>query len=87
MYRTHGLYVPTHRPLSRYAVLRSISLLVVLAALGGCTTGSTRVTTDAAGRRSSLSTTLVGPMNRAYDCRYHGSNGGHYIAQCPSGYH
>lgn len=72
-------------------MLRSISVLLVLAALGGCTTGSlvgsgTR-SMHSATRASSLDTTLIGPMNRAYDCYYRGSNGSRYIAQCPSGYH
>ena len=72
-------------------MLKSISLLIVLAGLGGCTTGSlvsgeTTGSTHSAVRSSSLDTTLIGPMNRAYDCYYRGSNG-RYIAQCPSGYH
>lgn len=72
-------------------MLKSISLLIVLAALGGCTTGSlvsgeTR-SMQSAVRGASLDTTLIGPMNRAYDCYYRGANGGRYIAQCPSGYH
>ena len=81
-------------------MLKSISLLIVLAALGGCTTSSLTTGSvygaggmpSAAGVRSavptsSLGTAYIGPTNRAYDCYYRGSNGGRYIAQCPSGYH
>ena len=78
-------------PESRYAMLKSISILIVLAALGGCTTGSlvggeTR-SMQSTTRASSLDTSLIGPMGRAYDCYYRGANGGKYVAQCPSGYH
>jgi hypothetical protein len=69
-------------------MLKSISLLIVLAALGGCTSSSlTTGSVRSAVRPSSLDTTLIGPMGRAYDCYYRGRDGGRYIAQCPSGYH
>lgn len=66
MYRTHGVCVPTDRPFSRYAMLRSISPFVILAALAGCTTGSlisgaTTGSIHSAARSSSLHALDVGP--------------------------
>jgi len=73
-------------------MLRSISLLIVVAALGGCTTGSL-VSGETTGSVRSLvgggagDGQMIGPANRAYDCFYRDSSGNRVIRQCPMGYH
>ena len=70
---------------------KSISLFVVLAALAGCTTsplgGTHSIMRSSTMDTRSMSTKLIGPMGRAYDCYYKSNDGGRYVAQCPSGYH
>jgi hypothetical protein len=70
---------------------KSISLLVVLAALAGCTTsplgGTHSIARSSSMDTRSMDTKLIGPMGRGYDCYYKGNDGGKYVAQCPSGYH
>jgi len=81
----------TRVPGSRYAMSKSISLMVVLAALAGCTTsplgGTHSVVRTSSMDTRSMDTKLIGPMGRAYDCYFKNGDGSRYVAQCPSGYH